>query len=101
MNWEQKLETMRSMGSDRIPAINPKMRKPGNWFCSIPGNIAGDGFLTGNSGEGTTPRAAVLDAWNIITNIPKGKYLKLHSGRMVRWNGAMFADIIPEWDGKR
>ena len=93
MNWEQKLQAMQSLDT----GVNPKMRDPGDWYTSVPGEIGGDGVLTSTYGDGTTPKKSVEAAWEIVVSVPKDRHLRIGGmdGRCVRWNGIMFADVEP------
>ncbi len=91
MTWEQKLQAIQSLANQLVGEVN--MRKPGDWYCSVPADIGGDGFVSSAFGNGANPMAAVNNAWEQIVNLKPGLYLKLRDGRKVRWNGFMFADV--------
>jgi hypothetical protein len=88
MTWMQKLLAMRSLGSD----IGPHLRNDGSWYCSIPGEIGGDGLLKSDHANGKTHIEAIESAWDIIEKLPATRHLRIGgmNGRCVRWNGFMF-----------
>jgi hypothetical protein len=97
MNYEQKFQAMVSLipfsGSAAI-----HMRKPGDWYFSLPGvEIKQGGCLLSAHGNGTTPEAAVNDLWQQYTTIPKEQYLVINSygenRRAIKWNGFMWEDV--------
>jgi hypothetical protein len=94
MTWEEKFDAMNAL----VPCVLI-MRKPGDWYVSAAGrNVAGDGFLRGIYGEGTTPEVAVLNDWDLVVDaLPDDCYLAIQrpgfEPREVRWNGYMWRDI--------
>jgi hypothetical protein len=82
--WEEKLEAMCS-----VKKVLPKMRKPEDWYCPIPGELINESrtFLTSSFGDGRTPEEAVNKAWEICTN----NEIKVGS-KYLLWNGFMFQD---------
>lgn len=90
MDWEQKLAALKSLTSHHL-----EMRKPGDWYVSCHAEVAGDGMLRGQCGEGATPQDAVEDHWRLLTELPPDRYLRCGiSGhtKVVRWNGFMWED---------
>lgn len=87
MNWQEKLAAMQSLEPDLL-----KIRFPGEWACSVPGEIGGDGLLESTFGQGHDPESAVNDAWGIILGLPKDRYLRVKN-RNLRWIGFMFSDV--------
>jgi|GEM_PF-6208047 len=96
MMWEQKLHAMQSLAGSFTPSLL-KMLSPGNWLCSIPGEIGGDGMLRSPCCAGTTPEAAVGEAWReAVTELPEAHHLAVSAGghrRRYRWAGFMWVEI--------
>jgi hypothetical protein len=92
MNWQMKLHAMQSLENPLQGLLN--MRKPGDWFCCVPGEIGGDGLLRSEHGSGHDPESAINDAWGIVQSLPTDRYLRV-KGRNFRWNGFMFEDVSP------
>lgn len=57
------------------------------WFVSIDAEIPKDGLLHSVTGRGSSPTAAIRDAFEGLTQAER-----LRDGREVRWNGAAFQD---------
>ena len=93
MNWMDKLKAMRSLGGD----VGPHLRDDGSWYCSVPGEIGGDGLLTSTFENAKSPQQCVEKAWKVIENLPPDKHLRIGGmdGKSVRWNGFMFVEVDP------
>lgn len=103
LTWEQKLFAISKLCDTSL-----KMRKPGDWYVSSVGiEVAGDGVLIGEYGNGTTPQEAVEEEWRkLVTDLPDGKYLRVHDyrhgekPRYVRWNGIWWREVPRTINGK-
>lgn len=62
-----------------------KMRKPNDWYCSLPGEVVYQNISTSTFGNGGTPQAAVNAAWEIFTNLPENQYIRTNSGKIIKW----------------
>lgn len=66
----------------------------GHWTVGVAAEVGGDKFLRGITGRHSeSVEAAILEAWNIIENLPSDRHLCLRSNRRVRWTGFMFEDV--------
>jgi hypothetical protein len=94
MTWMQKLLAMRSLNHD----VGPHLRDDGSWYCSVPGQIGGNGLLSGDFSNGSTHIEAIEGAWAIIENLPQDRHLRVGGmdGKSVRWNGFMFEEVDPK-----
>ena len=93
MTWEEKLAACQALGSCEL-----HMRKPGDWYVLQVGaewQKGGSGMLSGDSGDGVTPKDAVLDHWKKLTQ--PGGYIVLNAmskkRRHVKWVGYMWQDL--------
>ena len=97
MNAKQAWKAMTFEG--RTPTANIDVT--GNWYVSVAAEVGGDGFLGGITGRHSASLDdAVIEAWNVITNLPRDRHLRLPSGRRVRWTGFMFEDCPPTVEGE-
>ena len=96
MNWEEKLDAIQHLGETVL-----RMRAPGDWYVSQSGvesTARGSAVLRGEYGDGTSPEAAVLHHWNVLTvHDGNTSYLVLNATdetkrRHVYWNGFMWKD---------
>lgn len=97
MDYEQKALAMKALAHD----VCLHIRAAGDWYCRLPGvEIGGNSILESVGGDGTTPHAAVTDAWKRLTELPAGKYIVVDAmrttRRQYRWNGFMWADVPVE-----
>ena len=94
MNWEQKLEAMKSVGGD----TSLRMRKPGDWYVSSNVHIAEGSMLVGEYGNGATPEAAVLNHWDIYSRPDAVVVAEFATPRekRVRWDGFRWIDLEPD-----
>lgn len=79
LSWEEKFEIICSI----MPAFNIslKMREPGNWYVCPHGRyIVGDGLQRGEYGNGTTPKEAIENDFNMIINLPSDRYVCVDAG---------------------
>ncbi len=103
MTWEEKFEAMKALLGGNISL---RMRKPGDWYVEASGrHVGGDGVLSGNYGNGSTPEEAVLQDWEKnVTNLPNDKYVVLSypnigptdPKKYYRWNGFMWKEFLVE-----
>ena len=89
----QKLLAMRSLDHD----VGPHLRDDGTWYCSVPGEIGGNGLLRSDFANGETHIIAIEIAWSIVENLPLSRHLRVGGidGKSVRWNGFMFIEVDP------
>lgn len=93
MNAKQAWKAMTFEG--RTPRVG--LDCGGDWYASVAAEIAGDGLLSAICGRHSeSVDAAILEAWNVIVNLPSDRHLRLRSGRRVRWTGFMFEDVVFE-----
>lgn len=83
MKWEEKLHIMQTLEPNLL-----KMRSPGNWYCSVPGEIGGNGILQSDFFNAKTPTLAVLGAWIIVESLPENRHLRISGmdGKSFRWD---------------
>ena len=63
MNWEQKLEALKSLCDIRLI-----MRTSRDWYIDSHMEIADGVFLSGEYGNGNSPEEAVNNHWELYTN---------------------------------
>lgn len=93
LTWEEKFDVLNGLCSHELC-----MRRPGNWYVSSGLNVGGDGFLTGEYGNGETPQQAILNHWDkYCVSLPADKFIIVdwaeETRRHVRWNGCRFVDV--------
>lgn len=93
MTWEQKFEALKAFGGSYARI---EMRRPGDWYCAPGGELAGDGMLRGEYGNGRTPEEAVNNCWACIERTPLDRYWRSSSSnKNFRWNGYMWQEVQP------
>lgn len=95
MDWEQKFAALQALLTFSGDAAL-HMRKPGNWYVSLPQvDLAVDGMLTSVGETGESPEDAVHATWETLTRA--GAVLALRAmqpnRRNVKWNGFMWVDV--------
>jgi len=91
MNWEQKFQALMAI----CPEVSLKMRKPGDWFVSIPWVSRREGsVLSSGCDSAKSPEEAVAQRFEWATN-PKFYLVTTVNScrRAVKWNGFMWADV--------
>lgn len=83
ITWEEKLATLQEINGGRRMLI---MVEPGKWICSIPGEVGGDGLLSGWCGRGNTPESAINSAWEQWVSLPKDRHVYLSGRGRFRWS---------------
>lgn len=83
-NWEKKLHIMQQLSESELL----HMRSPGDWVCSLPGEIGGGGFLTSTHFDGSSPEEAVKGAWDMVVCLPQDRHLRVGGidGMSYRWD---------------
>lgn len=94
MTWEEMLAAMQALGC-RKDLLS--MLEPGNWRCSLPAPICGNGLVVSDFGGGEHPGEAVAEAWRKIEAVKEPQYLSVrHPGlpeRRYRWAGFMWLEL--------
>ena len=94
MAWEEKLAAFKALGD-----VHLEMRAPGDWYVADNIEIADNGLLIGEFGNGETPQKAVEDHWQkLVVDLAPTMHLYARvrcTYRRVRWNGFMWADVKP------
>lgn len=93
MTWEEKLQALNCLTETTV-----RMRSPGDWYCSGRGReVAKDGLLVGEYGNGSTPQEAVENDWTAMTEKKKIIFVSAgpNSDRRFSWNGFMWQEVRP------
>jgi len=92
MKWEQKLQALQSLAITSI-----RMRSPGNWYVSHSIEVKDGSLLKGTYGEGKNPQEAILNDWNLLTNLREDQYLVINAmskdRKAIKWNGFMWDKV--------
>lgn len=91
MTYEQMMFAMRALSPD----VSIRIRKPGDWYVSLPGVHISTGELIGSCGEsGENPERAVINTWYAITILKPNEVLVTNAyddnRKEYRWNGFMW-----------
>ena len=101
LTWEQKFEAIQALHPLGCTEVTLHMRKPGDWYMSIPRVEIKKGPILASAGEsGNGVVECVRNTWNTITNLPANEYLVINSfgdkRKAVKWNGFMWKEINEE-----
>lgn len=92
MTYEQKLYALMKLAPCELI-----MRNPGNWYVSQRVEVKTGSCLTGKYGNGESPETAVLNHWEILTDLPHDQYLVVNAYGENReafiWNGFMWERV--------
>ena len=92
MTWEQKLDALQSLGECTL-----RMRKPGDWYVRQGVEVSQGNLLVGEYGNGKTPEEAVMNHWDLLSNLKPEEYLVVHAmgpnRQAVKWNGYMWQSV--------
>ena len=97
MDWEDKLMAIKSLDW----STHLSMRKPGDWYVSWTPEVSTGCMLEGRYGNGTSPREAVEDHWQKVTNLMPGeKNIVNATSRDKReafvWSGFMWERVVED-----
>jgi hypothetical protein len=105
LSWEQKLQALQFL-AEYPDNANVRMRKPGDWYCSVSGvEVKQKHCLVGQYGNGTTPQEAVENCFLVLTSITNDEVLvrnamNAEKRTYFRWIGFMWKQEASEPEGE-